>query len=173
MNKGLGNKILALRQKGASYSEIQKKLKCSRGTISYHCRKLGLGNVEGQSVEVVRKSTSKARYKINRCRNCGKEIRAGRKYCGVECWVAHTKQKTWDRYEKDLSKLKKISSQKVREYFASKGIVTCQDCGQGEDWHGNKLILHVHHIDGNRKNNNIENLILLCPNCHAVRHNKG
>lgn len=27
-------------------------------------------------------------------------------------------------------------------------------------------ILEVHHIDGNRKNNNLDNLIILCPNCH-------
>ena len=25
---------------------------------------------------------------------------------------------------------------------------------------------HVHHIDGNRNNNNLENLLLLCPSCH-------
>lgn len=28
--------------------------------------------------------------------------------------------------------------------------------------------LHLHHIDANRKNNNIENLKFLCPNCHAL-----
>ncbi len=28
--------------------------------------------------------------------------------------------------------------------------------------------LHVHHIDGNRKNNDIENLSILCPNCHGL-----
>lgn len=31
------DKILELRQLGYSYLEIQKKLKCSKGTISYHC----------------------------------------------------------------------------------------------------------------------------------------
>jgi len=34
----------------------------------------------------------------------------------------------------------------------------------------NKYIeaLEVHHIDGNRKNNNLDNLIVLCANCHSV-----
>ena len=32
-------KILQLRSEGKSYSEIQKELNCSRGTISYHCGK--------------------------------------------------------------------------------------------------------------------------------------
>lgn len=31
-------------------------------------------------------------------------------------------------------------------------------------------ILEVHHKDRNRKNNRLENLELLCPNCHAIEH---
>jgi len=29
------------------------------------------------------------------------------------------------------------------------------------------LTPHIHHIDGERKNNKISNLIVLCPNCHS------
>lgn len=36
MNKNLGNKILELRNQGFSYNEIKLKLKCSKGSISYH-----------------------------------------------------------------------------------------------------------------------------------------
>lgn len=38
----------------------------------------------------------------------------------------------------------------------------CACCGYEED----ERILEVHHIDSNRDNNTIENLIILCPNCH-------
>lgn len=31
-------------------------------------------------------------------------------------------------------------------------------------------ILHVHHIDHNHMNNDLSNLIILCPNCHAKVH---
>lgn len=31
-------------------------------------------------------------------------------------------------------------------------------------------ILQVHHKDKNRKNNNLENLELICPNCHYEEH---
>ena len=31
-------------------------------------------------------------------------------------------------------------------------------------------ILEVHHIDRDRTNNELENLEILCPNCHQVEH---
>lgn len=31
-------------------------------------------------------------------------------------------------------------------------------------------ILQVHHIDYDRSNNNINNLQILCPNCHSIEH---
>lgn len=34
-------------------------------------------------------------------------------------------------------------------------------------WNGKKLVLQVDHIDGDDSNNLIENLRLLCPNCHT------
>lgn len=42
----------------------------------------------------------------------------------------------------------------------------CECCGLKE-WQGKELKLQVHHIDGNRKNNDLSNLQLLCPNCHS------
>jgi len=33
-------------------------------------------------------------------------------------------------------------------------------------------ILIVHHVDEDRKNNNYENLQILCPNCHSKIHKK-
>lgn len=38
----------------------------------------------------------------------------------------------------------------------------CCACGYGE----HEEALQVHHIDGDRKNNSIENLVVLCANCH-------
>ncbi|MCI0548960.1 MAG: HNH endonuclease [Candidatus Rokubacteria bacterium] len=34
-------------------------------------------------------------------------------------------------------------------------------------------MLQVHHRDRHRANNGLENLALLCPNCHAEEHHLG
>lgn len=42
----------------------------------------------------------------------------------------------------------------------------CNRCG----FNDHTKILQVHHKDANRSNNNIENLEILCPNCHCLEH---
>lgn len=42
----------------------------------------------------------------------------------------------------------------------------CEICGITE-WLGNKINCELHHIDGNKNNHRLENLQILCPNCHS------
>lgn len=42
----------------------------------------------------------------------------------------------------------------------------CEDCGNC-DWMSKPIPLELEHIDGNNRNNQKDNLKLLCPNCHA------
>jgi len=42
----------------------------------------------------------------------------------------------------------------------------CECCGITE-WNGQPTPIELDHIDGNHYNNTIENLRILCPNCHA------
>lgn len=47
-----------------------------------------------------------------------------------------------------------------------KDATSCERCG----YNIHPEILEVHHRDGNRKNNALENLEILCPNCHDWHH---
>lgn len=46
----------------------------------------------------------------------------------------------------------------------------CEKCGNTE-WLNQPIILEVHHKDGDHLNNVLENLELLCPNCHSLTEN--
>jgi hypothetical protein len=43
----------------------------------------------------------------------------------------------------------------------------CEDCGISE-WQGHPAPLQLEHVDGDNSNNRIENLRILCANCHAL-----
>ena len=42
----------------------------------------------------------------------------------------------------------------------------CEICGISE-WNGMELKCELDHIDGDRKNHQIDNLRIICPNCHS------
>lgn len=43
----------------------------------------------------------------------------------------------------------------------------CEECGLTE-WRGRKISLELHHNNGNNMDNKLENLKILCPNCHSL-----
>ena len=47
------------------------------------------------------------------------------------------------------------------------------ECCHNTTWLNQPIHLHVHHIDGDRSNNCLDNLMLLCPNCHSYTDNFG
>ncbi|MFD8430451.1 HNH endonuclease signature motif containing protein [Streptomyces coelicoflavus] len=44
----------------------------------------------------------------------------------------------------------------------------CALCGNDGIWQGRPIPLEVDHVDGDWRNNRVENLRLLCPNCHSI-----
>ena len=46
----------------------------------------------------------------------------------------------------------------------------CERCKITE-WDGEPISFHLHHKDGDRLNNELENLQVLCPNCHSLTEN--
>lgn len=96
------------------------------------------------------------------CPQCGKKFTRQRKhlrkYCSDECRYKflHYKENN-NHYISEVHKIKKD------------GLKECQKCGYKKYTE----ILGIHHKDFNRKNNLINNLIVLCPNCHSIEHHKN
>lgn len=95
------------------------------------------------------------------CHHCHKKFKDSlskkRKFCSMECNNKSSKQ-IWKGVFSTVRK-----NMKTRNMFEK-----CQLCG----FNDNINILGVHHIDKNRNNNEISNLLILCPNCHSMQHNK-
>jgi Zn finger protein HypA/HybF involved in hydrogenase expression len=84
----------------------------------------------------------------------------------------HLKGKTHNFNTTPLSEILikdcEYNSNKLRKRLISEGIKEhkCECCGLNE-WLGELIPLELDHIDGDHYNNILENLKILCPNCHA------
>lgn len=61
-----------------------------------------------------------------------------------------------------------ITSHKLRLRLINEGLKQpiCEICKLSE-WNGEPIPLELHHCDGDNRNNELSNLQILCPNCHA------
>lgn len=55
-----------------------------------------------------------------------------------------------------------------RAMIASGVEERCALCGTGTMWRGRRITLEIDHINGDYRDNRLENLRFLCPNCHAT-----
>jgi hypothetical protein len=62
-----------------------------------------------------------------------------------------------------------VSTSKLKRRLLDAGLLhrRCYRCGLRE-WQGQPIPLELEHVNGNRLDNSSSNLILLCPNCHAM-----
>lgn len=111
------------------------------------------------------------------CLNCGKEIvpkyfiQKGknvlespsqverRKYCDRLCM-----RKAFTKKVSDSQSYRCAHQTAKKIVMLNGGINYCIKCGATKS-------LDVHHKDGNWRNNNLENLVVLCRSCHMKDHN--
>ena len=65
-----------------------------------------------------------------------------------------------------------IPTSKLKAKLFSSGLKqnVCEICGVNS-WLGKKLVCQLHHLNGDNSDNRLENLQILCPNCHSQTDN--
>lgn len=98
------------------------------------------------------------------CVECGTLILAGanKLTCSRACANKHRKG---IKYNGSKLKDKVVYQKGIKERLLKSRGRCCEACK-----YDNFKILETHHIDRDRKNNEMKNLRLLCPNCHAEEH---
>ena len=71
-----------------------------------------------------------------------------------------------------LTKNSIVQSFKLKKRLLSENIFQHKCCNcHATQWLKHPIPLELHHIDGDHYNNELSNLTLLCPNCHALTDN--
>lgn len=177
------------------YKDIATHLGRPLGSVSKRVRILGLSSDESRSLNRLEKNgygrdvleqIAKESFSVMEVvRKLGKTgcgptykivLKAIDRY-GIDCshfdpWKGNrtrvtTKKKPVSDY---LTYGSNVSSSHLKEKLYKAGLKQrqCEKCGQGEIWNGEHLSLVLDHVDGDPKNNRLDNLRIVCPNCNAT-----
>jgi DNA-binding CsgD family transcriptional regulator len=169
-------KVAALFAAGMGPAEIAKCLGLSKPTISYHARKLGIEPVPGAS----------RRYdweEIRRAYESGLSVRQCMRRFGFCSATWHDAVKRGAIVPRPTAMpidqllvvgRRGTSRTHLKSRLLKEGLKEnrCEICGLSE-WLGKPLSLELHHVNGRGNDNRLENLQLLCGNCHSQTDNWG
>lgn len=190
--------VLKLRKQGLSYSEICKKLGMHKSLVAYYSKKHTIEEKlksekekDEQTKEyemIICENVYKATSISNLCKILGKRPTNNNLYYInkiIEKYnidishflIANTKKHIniatvshAAYFVLDETKLKQSAHVKNRILKYNIKEYKCEQC-HNTIWNNRPIPLELHHINGNRFDNRLENLQLLCPNCHAQTDN--
>lgn len=169
-------RIAELKAAGHSYSQIAAELELTKSTVAYHARRLDIPVNE----------LAARRYdwdEIQRLYDSGLSMRQ----CAARFGFCHA---SWHAAVKRGAIVPRPHAMPLEELLiagrpqTSRGhlkqrlIVAglkenrCEHCGISK-WRGRPLSMQLHHINGDGTDNRLENLELVCANCHSQTDNWG
>jgi hypothetical protein len=100
------------------------------------------------------------------CLSCGKLIPNRNTYCNNKCQGDYKRKIDFEKIENGDDT---FYFERYKSYLIFNHGNKCMKCGWDERHPitGN-VPIQLEHIDGNSDNNKLNNLLLLCPNCHSL-----
>lgn len=166
-----GTRVAVARLLDADFSvtSIAKELGISKPTVCFHMRKLGIP----ARMEPARRYDWTAIRRFYEAGYSSAECRR-RFGFGRNAWADAVKRGVIDprpRLEpigQVLARGRRRSRHHVKQRLLGGGLKRAQREGCGlVEWLGQPISLQLHHVNGNGLDNRLENLLLLCPNCHS------
>ena len=110
--------------------------------------------------------------KEKQCLNCGNDIPNRNVYCNNKCQSEYELKQSFKLLEEgkfeELGRMDTIDSLS-KKYLIHKNGNECMKCGWNEvNPHTGRVPIQLNHIDGNPENHSLDNVELLCPNCHSL-----
>ena len=106
-------------------------------------------------------------FVVKSCICCGKEFTTEKRNTKEQVTCSRACSNTYFRSGENNGNYIDAASAYRKKAFKHYAPV-CVRCG-----YNNILALEVHHKDKNRKNSDIENLEILCANCHTIENKSG
>ncbi len=183
-------KLIEYINKGKSISQIAQEESKSKTTVRYwlkkHSLKTKFFKVERDNLVIKLKETVKNSLSLSEvCRKLDKPT-GGNGYQNLKLLIKE--------YNIDISHFRtqyymkstvKLTADEILVYNRNKGrrestdilkrallekqinLNKCSVCNISDTWQDKKLVLQIDHIDGDRLNNVLNNLRIICPNCHS------
>lgn len=126
-------------------------------TVADFCRRVGW-QPRGENYKVFYKYVKD--YNLDTSHFTGRKTNLGNKNNNGISDEEYFKE---DKLIRGSDLMKRLIKKIGREY-------KCECCGISE-WNNKPISLQIHHIDGDHLNNKLENLQILCPNCHSQTKN--
>lgn len=170
------DRVEQLLARGLSQSEIARELCLSKSTVNYHCRKLGMRAdprfARRYDWEDVQRAIDDEGLSMRQCMK-----RFG--FCS-ETWAAAVRRGDIVPRPRaiPIDELLVAGPRRQRGHIKSRLLKEglkenrCEICGLSE-WLGKPIGLELHHVNGDGNDNRLENLMLLCGNCHSQTDNWG